>query len=59
MAVVSHHRKVQERLVALDVRNPQTIRRIGLKLALDPVRSRTVAAVHTRGARTPAATHSG
>ena len=43
--MVSHHRKVQERLVALDVGNPDPVRRIGPELTLHPVRSRAVVAV--------------
>ena len=40
-----------------DVGDPQTVGGIGLKLTLDPVRSRTVAALRTRGARPPVPAH--
>ena len=42
-----------------DVGDPQAIGRIGLKLTLDPVRSRVVAAVRARGARAAAPAHPG
>ena len=36
--MVSHLRKVQQRLVALEVREPQGVRARGLELPVDPVR---------------------
>ena len=59
MAVVSHHRKVQERLVALDVGHPQPVRGLGLEATLDQVRRGAGLGVTTRGARPLATTHSG
>ena len=38
MAVVSHHRKIQRRLVALEVREPQGVRARSLEHPVDPVR---------------------
>ena len=59
MAVVSHHRKVQERLVALDISDPQPVRGLGLEATLDQVRRGAGLGVTTRGARPLATTHPG
>ena len=59
---IEHDRQIHEprqgRHVG-DVSHPDAVRRLGLELAFDPVRRRTITRLHTRGARAPTPAHPG